>query len=97
MRPSGRGSGRRMVPYSLRFKLTEPYRRNAARGLGLGPPHGPNTALDLSSLSLMRPGGTRAEGGGEGAQVGSGGRAHVEGGGGAGVRGKDMHALYFKF
>ncbi len=36
-----------------------------------------HTAVDLRSLSLigaMRPGGTRAEGGGEGAQVGGGGR-----------------------
>ncbi len=45
----------------------------------------------------MRPGGTRAERGGEGAQVGGGG----EGAGGEGGRGvsgdKDMHALYFKF
>ncbi len=35
-----------------------------------------HTAVDLSSLSLigaMRPGGTRAEGGGEGSQVGKGG------------------------
>ncbi len=34
-----------------------------------------HTAVDLSSLSLigpMRPGGTRAEGGGKGAQVGRG-------------------------
>jgi hypothetical protein len=49
----------------------------------------------------MQPGGTRAEGGGEGAQVGSGGRAQVGGAqvgrGGRGVTGKDMHALYFKF
>jgi hypothetical protein len=38
MRRSGRGSGRRLVPYSLRFALTEPHRRHTARGLGLGWP-----------------------------------------------------------
>jgi hypothetical protein len=41
MRRVGWGSGRRMVPYSLRFKLTEPHRRHAAwrhscRGRGEG-------------------------------------------------------------
>ncbi len=45
-----------------------------------------HTVVDLSSLSLigaMRPGGVRAEGGGEGAQVGrgGGGRAQVGRGG----------------
>jgi hypothetical protein len=45
------------------------------------------TAIDLRSLSLigaMRPGGTRAEGGGEAAQVGGGEHGW---GGGRGVKG----------
>ncbi len=29
---SGRGSGRHLFPYSLRFTLTEPHTRHAARG-----------------------------------------------------------------
>ncbi len=41
MRRVGRGSGRRLVPHSRRFKLTEPHRRHAAwrhsrRGRGGG-------------------------------------------------------------
>jgi hypothetical protein len=47
-----------------------------------------HTAVDLRSLSLIgaiRPGGTRAEGGGEGAQVGRGGEHRWEGG--RGVKG----------
>ncbi len=41
MRRSGRGSGRHLVSYSLRFTLTEPHRRHAAwrhsrRGRGEG-------------------------------------------------------------
>jgi hypothetical protein len=36
MRHLGGGSGRRLVPYSRRFKLTEPQRRHAARGPGCG-------------------------------------------------------------
>ncbi len=90
--------GRRLFPYSSRFKLTEPHRRHAAHGQGGGPALGAmrrvgggwagawsQTALDLRSLSLiaaMRPGGTRAEG------VGGGERCEGC---------KDMHALYFKF
>ena len=66
---------RRLFPYSLRFTLTEPHRTCCAWARGW-PGTWSHTAIDLSSVSLigaMRPGGTRAEGGGEGAQVGRGG------------------------
>jgi hypothetical protein len=71
-----------LVPYRSRFTFTEPHRRHAARAGGQAGAWS-HTAVDLRSLSLigaMRPGGTRAEGGGEGAQVGGGG-------GGRGVKG----------
>ncbi len=70
----GRGSGRHLVPYSLRFTLTEPHRRHAARGPGGRTGAWSHTAVDLRSQSLigaMRSGGTGGEGGG--AQVGGGG------------------------
>jgi hypothetical protein len=72
MRRSGRGSGRPLVSLSLRFTPTEPRRRHAARGPEARPGDWSHTAIDLRSLSLigaMQPGSTRAEGGGEGAQV----------------------------
>ncbi len=76
MRRVGQGSGRRLVPYSRRFKLTEPHRRHAAWRHS-------------------------HRGGGEGAQMGrgegAGGGVGAGGEGWRGVRGKDMHALYFKF
>ncbi len=53
--------GRRLVPYSLRFTLTEPHRRHAARGPGLG--------FALTPAKLLMPplgrGGTQVGMGGE--------------------------------
>jgi hypothetical protein len=83
MRRSGRGSGPPLVSYSLRFTPTEPRSRHAARGPEARPGAWSHAAIDLRSLSLtgaVRPGGTRAEGGGEGAQMGRGEGA-VGGGG----------------
>jgi hypothetical protein len=41
IRRMGRGSGLHLVPYSLRFTLTEPHMRHAARGPEGGPALGP--------------------------------------------------------
>jgi hypothetical protein len=84
----GRGSGRCLFPCSRRFTPTEPHRRHAARRPGGRTGAWYHTAIDLRSLSLigtMRPGGTRAEGGGR-AQVGRGGE-RTGGEGGRGVKG----------
>jgi hypothetical protein len=72
VRRSGWGSGRRLVPYSFRFALTEPHRRHAAQASTWF-----RTALDLRSLSLI--GAIRRVGRAVNAAAGRGGGAQVGG------------------